>query len=276
MSAYNNTKTEPKIEISTRTINPFDCDNGFTMIDNSILDYLKQMSQTPSAFLVLMTIIRLTLGWNKLSAQISYETLKVSSGIASDTTIAKAIQYWEWLGVIEIKRFKCRGRSNIYTINTQFELFVSDYFEVEASDYPPLAAPDPIEPKLPIEEIKPVEAIVVETPAPVAFEEVTSKIEDYSSQNEDIKRHSIKLNDEINIITDFSNENTLQKITNKLQNETAKRFLTNAIILIENANEIIVKVGSIAEKTWLDNRFRAEIERVLFEIDDQMVINFTC
>ena len=102
----------------------------FTAMPNALLDWV-QPRLSLSAWSVLCVIVRRTRGWNKKYDAISYEQIKVATGIKSTATISKAL--YELLSEVPfgkpiLRRQKSRERTascreaTRYALNPRFEI----------------------------------------------------------------------------------------------------------------------------------------------------------
>lgn len=93
-------------------------DYSFTGIPNIILDYyLHHFGDNRAILVVLLKLIRFTIGWNQTKKRLSFSFLKKITGIKSDNTIAKAIKELKELNLIQVEK---NPTGNRYDLNVPY------------------------------------------------------------------------------------------------------------------------------------------------------------
>lgn len=126
------------------TIKPFTRQDGYTIFDNTILDYIMP-SVSGNAWKVLCLIIRKTRGWQKESDEISFSQIRDGSGIKTNHTVARAVDELEQAGYIIVTRGAGDWDTNTYALNLDYELDTSPPSAKNALDASAKNALDPVQ-----------------------------------------------------------------------------------------------------------------------------------
>lgn len=118
--------------MSKQTVRPFDTRDSYTKMHNYAFDVIMpQLSG--NTWKVLCFIIRKTKGWGKDAERLSYPTIKAGTGIASDTTLSKAIKELTELKYIETHADADRWQAHGYSLNTTLEIEATPRNGVDAT-----------------------------------------------------------------------------------------------------------------------------------------------
>lgn len=111
------------------SVKPFADHGHYTTVHDAVFDVVMPYCP-PNAFKVLLFVLRKTRGWKKEEDILRYEEIKAGTGIKSDTTLSKEL---EWL--LDKKLLNARGedgkphkrgtrKAPAYSLNREFELRV--------------------------------------------------------------------------------------------------------------------------------------------------------
>jgi phage replication O-like protein O len=102
------------------TIQPFDNRDGFTRINNYVLDYIMP-SLPPNAWKVLCFVLRKTKGWGKDTERLSYPIIQNGTGIKSTATLSAALKELVQLDYIIIEK---GGQFDAFTYSLNTDLTI--------------------------------------------------------------------------------------------------------------------------------------------------------
>jgi len=106
-----------------KKIKPFIEQSFFTVFNNAVLDQVMP-ELSPNAWKCLCLIIRKTIGWHKISDEISFSQIKEGTGIKSNHTIISALDDLVKNGYIIVHKSKGQWSTNKYILNLEFEISV--------------------------------------------------------------------------------------------------------------------------------------------------------
>lgn len=108
---------------TSTTVKPFHNQNGYTALNNYILDYIMP-KLSPNAWKVLCFIIRKTEGWNKEQDKLSFSQIMTGTGIKNRSTVSSAIDELvnkkNYVNLVKGDRIT----SNTYSLNTELEIII--------------------------------------------------------------------------------------------------------------------------------------------------------
>ena len=112
---------QPDNTTTSETVRPFYNQNGYTELNNYVLDYIMP-KLSPNAWKVLCFIIRKTKGWQKEQDQLSFSQIMEGTGIKNRTTVSSAIDDLESGNYVYVIHSSDRVTSNTYSLNTDLEI----------------------------------------------------------------------------------------------------------------------------------------------------------
>lgn len=104
-------------------VKPFSSQDKYTTFENVIIDHLLPIIP-PNAWKCLTLIMRKTIGWHKDRDEISFSQIKAGTGIKNNGTVTKALKDLERMGLVMVIRSRNQWDTNIYILNTDFEIEV--------------------------------------------------------------------------------------------------------------------------------------------------------
>lgn len=119
--------------MSTKVIKPFENSaKNFTLFNNALLDIIMP-DLSPNAWKVLCLIIRQTRGWQKDQDSISFSQIRQGTGIASDSTVSKALKELTTKQYILAKK-NAVWKATSYALNEDFSTTLSVVQKVSSTE----------------------------------------------------------------------------------------------------------------------------------------------
>lgn len=113
--------------MSVRKLRPFAEQGHYVVFHDALLDEIMPICP-PNAWKVLCFVLRKTRGWGRDSDRLSYSAIRQGTGIASDATAAKALQWLCERGILIASSGRApsgRFRVSEYALNPDFELEIT-------------------------------------------------------------------------------------------------------------------------------------------------------